>query len=473
MKIANTPGGERIDRLPEAVLGRLRESIVGDVIDPDDDGYDDARQVWNGMINRYPAAIARCTGTADVVAAVTIAREHDVQVAVRGGGHNVAGSAVNDGGLVIDLSAMTGVHVDPEAQTVRAQGGCTLGQVDRETQVHGLATPLGVVSKTGIAGLTLNGGMGHLRREHGLSCDNLRSLEVVTANGQVVTASEDSHPDLFWALRGGGGNFGVVTAFEYECYEVGPDVFVLFTWYHGDDARAVLDGVREWTTDAPRGISLLPFWAFVPELDEFPESAWGEPALVLFAGYDGTKAAATETVAPLRNLADPIADLSGPTTYTDLQSMLDADYPDGRRYYWKSVFLAALSEEVIDLVVEYGRESPSKLATIDIWHLGGAVADLPQDATAFWHREKPYMLNFEANWDDPADDEANVGWVRSGIADLRDLDVASGQYGNFPGFAEDPAKLLYGDNYDRLVEVKTDYDPENLFRGNQNIQPAG
>lgn len=366
---------------------------------------------------------------------------------------------------------MTGVHVDPDERTVRAEGGVTLGDVDRKTQLHGLATPLGVVSQTGIAGLTLNGGLGHLRREYGLACDNLRATEVVTTDGEVRTASEAADADLLWALRGGGGNFGVVTSFEYDLHAVGPEVFALFVWYHGDDARAALSAFQTWTGTAPREASVVPFVAHVPELEEFPEKSWGDPAVAFLGCYDGPADAATDVFEPLRDLATPIVDLSGSMPYTDLQSLLDADYPDGRRYYWKSIFLSEMSDAVIDLMVDHGLASPSALSTVDLWQLGGAIADRTQHETAFWHREKAHLLNFEANWEDPADDDANVAWVRDGIAAVGALPEAGGQYGNFPGFNEDPVQVLYGNNYDRLVELKTRYDPENLFRRNHNVEP--
>ncbi|WP_135302780.1 FAD-binding oxidoreductase [Haloarcula amylovorans] len=457
--------------LPDVQVAPLRERVRGEIVTPSHPAYDETRAIWNAMIDRRPALIAQCTGTADVVACVDFAGENDLEIAIRGGGHNVAGKAVTEGGLLIDLSRMNGVRVDRDARTVRAGGGAELGDVDHETQVFGLATALGAVSQTGIAGLTLNGGYGHLSREYGLAADNLVSADVVTADGEVLTVSEDSHEDLFWAIRGGGGNFGVVTSFEYELHEVGPEVYAFFVWFHGDDAEAVFDGFREWADTAPRNAGALPFLAHVPELDEFPEPSWGEPTVALLGSFRGEIGDAEEVYTPLRESATPIADLSGPIPYETLQSMLDEDYPDGLRYYWKSVFLTELTDEVIDIAIRYNESAPSRLSTVDVWHLGGAVADVPQDATAFWHRDKPFMLTVEANWEDPSEDDANVEWARGVFDEVASLDVASGRYGNFPGFAEDPTTMLYGDNYDRLVEVKTKYDPENVFHLNQNIEP--
>lgn len=452
-------------------LASLESAFRGEILLPDDDGYDLARSVWNGMIDRHPAAVVRPTGTADVVAAVNFARENDLEVAVRGGGHNAAGKAVADGALTIDLSAMTGVRVERDARTVRAEGGARLGDVDHETQLFGLATALGVVSETGIAGFTLNGGYGHLSREYGLAADNLVSVDVVTADGVVRTASESQHEDLFWAVRGGGGNFGVVTSFEYRLHEVGPEVYVFFPWFPADEGESVLERFREWVESAPRNVSLLPFAAHVPDLDEFPGEARGEPALAMLGTARGDLDAGRDRFEPFLAAAEPLVDFSGPMPYEDLQRLLDEDYPDGMRYYWKSIFLEAVTDEVIDVVLGYNESAPSALSTVDLWTLGGAVSDPPQDATAFWHRDKPFMLNFEANWEDPADDDANVAWVRDGVAEAESLAVASGRYANFPGLGEDPATLLFGDNYDRLVEVKTTYDPGNLFHLNQNVAP--
>ncbi|ELY45077.1 FAD-binding oxidoreductase [Natronorubrum sulfidifaciens] len=461
-QVGKHPGEKALAELPGGAVRSFETGVGGDVILPADPEYERERQVWNGMIDKYPAIIARCAGTADVVSAVTFAREQDLPLAVRCGGHNVAGTAVCDGGLVVDLSPMHGVRVDRERRTVRVEGGATLGDVDRETQLFGLATALGAVSETGVAGLTLNGGYGHLSRQYGLAMDNLRSVDVVTADGQVHTASADRNEELFWGLRGGGGTLGVVTSFEFDLHEVGPEVDAFFVWFHAEEIADVMARFLEWTDDAPREAGVLVFTAHVPDLEEFPEEMWGEPAVAMLGTARGDLEA-DGVFEPLRSSATPIADLSGPMEYADLQSMLDEDYPDGLRYYWKSIFLTDVTDEVVDIMDRYTESAPSALSTIDLWHLGGAVAEVPQDATAFWHRDKPYMLNFEANWEDEADDDANVAWGRDGIADAAALDVASGSYGNFPGMNEDPAKLRFGDNYERLLEIKSKYDPENLF----------
>ncbi|SFB81650.1 FAD/FMN-containing dehydrogenase [Halobiforma haloterrestris] len=471
-----SPGEETLSRIPRDAVRSLETAVAGDVVLPGDPAYGDVRRLWNGMIDRYPAIVVRCTGVADVVEAVTFAREEGLPVAVRGGGHNVAGTAVCDGGLVVDLSEMNAVRVDREDGTVRVEGGATLGDVDRETQRFALATPLGVVSETGVAGLTLNGGYGHLSRQYGLSLDNLTSVDVVTADGQVRTASAERNEDLFWGIRGGGGGLGVVTSFEYELHEVGPEVYALFAWFHGDDTAAVMARYREWTADAPREASVIAFTAHVPEIEEFPEETRGAPAFAVFGCYRGDPEDATDVFGPLLEGDDgegiAIADFSGPMPYVDLQSMLDEDYPDGLRYYWKSVFLTEVTDEVVDLMIRYNEAAPSAFSTVDLWHLGGAIEEVAPDATAFSHRDKPFMLNFEANWEEAADDEANVAWGREGIAEAERLAVASGGYGNFPGMNEDPARRRFGDNHERLVELKTEYDPENLFGANGGVTPA-
>jgi reactive intermediate/imine deaminase len=471
---------ENISAILEAAGTSMDNVIRAGVFMTDMDAFGEMNEVYQEYMSEpYPARTAVKADMAspdikveiDVVAAVEFAREADVELSVHGGGHNVSGSAVSDGGLMIDLSEMNGVRVDRENRTVRAEGGALLGDVDHETQLHGLATPLGVVTETGIAGLTLNGGYGHLTREYGLACDNLTSVDIVTADGQVRTASEEANADLFWAVRGGGGNFGVVTSFEYQLHEVGPEVYQLFVWYDGDDTATQMAAFREWIADAPRTAAVLPFVAFVPESAEFPEESWGDTALVFFGCVRGDLDAVDDLLAPLRAGSTPMADFSERTQFTDLQSLLDEDYPDGLRYYWKSIYLEALTDEVVDLLTEHIEAAPSELSTVDIWSLGGAAADVPQTATAFWHRDKPFMVTMEANWEDPADDDVNVQWARDAFADFEALAGTDGRYGNFPGLARDPAHLLFGENYERLVDVKTTYDPENRFRVNQNIEP--
>ncbi|WP_331234666.1 FAD-binding protein [Natronorarus salvus] len=461
--------------LPDRVLEEFRAGFAGDVICPGDADYDDARAVWNGVIDRYPGLVLRCSGVADVIDAVNLTSAHDLLVTVRGGGHNVAGAAVCDGGIVIDLSAMTGVWVDPDERTAWVQAGATLGDVDRETQAFGLATPLGVVSATGVAGLTLGGGLGHLRNKYGLSADNLASVDVVTTDGEYLTASPNEHADLFWGLRGGGGNFGVVTGFEFDLHPVGPEVAVLLAVYHADDGDAVMRGFREYAQSTPDELSIIASRGTHPDEALFPADVVDEPKIVIVGMYAGSPAQGGAVIEPLRELAEPVADLSGTMPYTDFQRAFDETAPDGSRYYWKSLYLDSLSDDVVDRIFEWGDAAPSPLSTIDVWALGGAVADVGLDESAFIGRDAPYLLAVEAHWEDPGDDEANIAWAREFLEEMHQYSDGS-LYLNFPGFYEDGDRLMdrtFGDAYARLSEVKTRYDPENVFRSKQHVKPAG
>jgi FAD binding domain/Berberine and berberine like len=470
---ATNAGGQA--RLPAGAVDGFASSLRGELVRPGDERYEPAREIWNGMIDRRPALVARCAGTEDVVAAVDFARDNELPLAVRGGGHGVAGHALCDGGLGIDLSEMRAVDVHPEERTARAQGGCTLGDLDGETQRHGLATPLGVVTETGIAGLTLSGGIGHLRRKHGLSCDNLVSAQLVTADGSLLTASATENEDLFWAIRGGGGNFGVVTSFEYRLHPVGPEVFVAFVFYPADRAREVLQSCDRYLSEAAEEISPLAFLGRVPEAEEFPPESHGQPFVTLLAVHPGDPADGERILRPLREIAEPIADLSAAMPYTEAQAVLDEDYPDGWCYYWKSLNVPELSDALIERLAEHAAAAPSPYSTIDVWYQGGAMARVGEEETAFANRGAPYLLGIEANWVEEAGSDENVRWVRDTFADMRSFSDG-GVYLNFPGFLEEGEQLLhegYGRNYQRLVEVKTKHDPKNLFRLNANIEPRG
>ena len=458
----------------EDQLAELEIRVRGDVIRPDDPGYDDARAVWNGMIDRYPAVIVRCRGAADVIAAVESVRGTDLPVAVRGGGHNVAGTAVCDDGLVIDCSEMTGVVVDPEARTARVQSGATWADVDHETQAFGLATPGGVVSKTGVAGLTLGGGIGHLRCKYGLTCDNLRSVDLVTADGEFLTASADRNADLFWGLRGGGGNFGVVTSFEFDLHPVGPEVATCLVFYSGDQLRETLAEYREFVADAPEEISTLVFAGEIPEEELFPAEWVHEGKFAIMGCYAGPTNEGEEALRPLREFGEPIADVSATMPYADFQKLLDEDYPDGMRYYWKSLYLDGLSESAIDRIAYWAATAPSPLSTVDIWQLGGAITDVGVEESAFAGRHAPFLLGVEANWEDPQADDTNVEWVRDCLEDMRQFSDGS-VYLNFPGFleeGEDMMRTTFGPAYDRLEVLKDEYDPDGMFRRNQGVVPT-
>jgi FAD/FMN-containing dehydrogenase len=449
--------------------------VRGRVLAAGDEDYDEARAIWNGLIDRRPALIVQCTGAADVVDSVNFAREHDLLLSIRAGGHNVAGNAVNDGGLMIDLSAMRGVRVDPSTQTVRVQGGATLGDLDRETQLFGLAVPAGVVSTTGVAGLTLHGGTGHLRRKHGLSIDSLLSVDIVTADGQMRTASATENEDLFWAVRGAGSNFGVVTSFEFRAHPVGPMVMVGAIFYPFDDVPALLRAWRDYVTTAPDELSSIVLLWTVPPGEAFPPEHHGKPVVVVAGCYSGSVEDGEPVVQPLRELARPLIDVSGPWPWLGLQSGFDALFPKGAFYYWKSRALAALTDEAIEVIADYGARRPSPLTDIVVWHQGGAMSRVGETDTAYGGRDAAFLVTGEASWDDPALNEEAIGWGRAFWAAIGQHSTG-GMYLNFAGLGEEKEALVkagYGENFERLTALKAKFDPTNLFRMNLNIPPAG
>ncbi|QLG62126.1 FAD-binding oxidoreductase [Halorarum salinum] len=461
--------------IPDERIERFEAGLHGNLIRPGDVDYDDARTVWNGMIDRHPALIARCRGVGDVIAAVNFARENDLLVAVRGGGHNVAGTAVCDDGLVVDLSEMRGVRVDPDARTAWVQAGATWADVDHETQAFGLATPGGLVSETGVAGLTLGGGLSHLRCKHGLTCDNLSSMDLVTADGDYLTASEDENADLFWGLRGGGGNFGVVTGFEFDLHPVGPEVAMCLAFYSGDRMAECLRAYREYVASAPEEVSTLTTAGVMPDEELFPADAVDEAKIGIVGCHAGPVGEGQRALTPLRDLDEPIADFSGSMPYVELQRLFDEDYPDGMRYYWKSLYLDGLSGSAIERIAYWTDVAPSPLSTVDVWQLGGAIERVDVEDSAFAGRHAPFLLGVEANWERPEDDDANVEWVRDCLDDMRQFSDGS-VYLNFPGFLEGGDELMrstFGPTYERLVALKNEYDPTNLFSLNQNITPSG
>jgi FAD/FMN-containing dehydrogenase len=459
---------------PEA-LQAFVTGVRGRVVQPGDDVYDDARAIWNGLIDRRPALIVECTGAADVVDSVNFAREHGLVLSVRGGAHNVAGNAVNDGGLVIDLSQMNGVHVDPAARTVRVQGGATWGDCDRETQLFGLAVPGGVVSTTGIAGLTLHGGVGHLRRKYGLSLDSLLSVDIVTADGQLRRADSSENEDLFWAVRGAGSNFGVVTSFEFQAHPVGPMVMVGAIFYPLDQARQVLRAWRDYMATAPDELSSLALCWSVPPGEPFPAERHGAPVLAIAGVYSGSVEEGEPVVQPLRELGEPLVDLSGPWPWLGLQSGFDPLFPKGGLYYWKSRAVAELTDAAIDDIADWGARRPSPLTDITVWHHGGAMSRVPESETAYGGRDATFLVTGEVSWTDPAQSDEAIAWGREFWSAMGEHSTG-GLYLNFPGFGEEKDELVragYGPNYDRLVELKQKYDRDNLFRMNLNISPAG
>jgi FAD/FMN-containing dehydrogenase len=448
--------------------------VRGAVLGPNDAGYDEARAIWNGLIDRRPALIVQCTGAADVVDAVNFARDNDLLLSIKAGGHNVAGNAVNDGGLVIDLSQMRGVHVDPASRTVRVQGGATLGDMDRETQLFGLAVPAGVVSTTGVAGLTLHGGAGHLRRKHGLSIDNLISVDIVTADGTLRRASATENEDLFWAVRGAGSNFGVVTSFEFQAHPVGPMVMVGAVFYPFEDVPGLLTAWRDCVASAPEELSSVVLCWSVPPHEPFPAELHGTPAVVVAGAYAGPVEEGERVVQPLRELGQPLVDASGPWPWLGLQSGFDALFPKGGFYYWKSRALAELSAAAIDDIAGFAARRPSDLTDIVVWHNGGAMSRVGESETAYGGRDAAFLVTAEASWDDPALTEDAIGWGRE-VWDAMGRHSTGGLYLNFAGLGEEKEQLVkagYGVNYERLAALKAQYDPGNLFRMNLNITPA-
>ncbi|MDO8151143.1 FAD-binding oxidoreductase [Isoptericola sp. b408] len=457
----------------DAELDALAAALAGRLVRAEDDDFDEVRALWNGVTERRPAAIVRCATTEDVRRTVLLAAEHHLLVAVRGGGHNVAGTAGVDGGLVIDLGEMRDVSVDPGARLARVAGGARLGDLDAASQEHGLATPAGVFSDTGLGGLGLTGGIGWLRRRFGLTCDNIVGATIVAADGSVHHVDEESDPELLWGLRGGGGNLGVVTEFVVRLHPVGPEVYAGFVVHRAERAMEVLHAYRDWSADLPDEVSSMAVLGAAPEDDAIPAELTGQPCVIVLACVTDP-ARGPELLAPIRDLPDPAADLSGPMPYVELQQIFDADYPNGMRYYWRSVHLPELSEEALRRAVDQTYRRPSALSTIDLWHMGGAMSRVAPEDTSFGDRSAPYLVGIEANWTEPGDDEANVRWARACAADLDDLSTGR-EYLNFPGFQEGGQATLraaHGEaNYARLRALKQRMDPDNLFRLHQNVAP--
>jgi hypothetical protein len=448
-----------------AMVEDLRGSLRGEVIDRSHPDYDRARQVWNGINDRNPVVIARCAGTADVVEAVRVARQQRPVVSIRGGGHQVAGSAVCDDGLVIDLSAMKGIHVDPVRRTVRAQGGVTWGELDRETQLFGLATPGGEVTTTGIAGFTLGGGMALTSRKHGLACDNLRSVEIVTADGAVRTASRDEHRDLFWAARGAGRGVGVVTSFEFDLHPLGPEVALAQYLYPYEDAERILRAWPEVAPAMPETVTpQLILWS-VPEDPAIPAELHGRKVVIAMGLFAGPTAEADAALAPLAALGTPLLDLSATMPYLDVQSSVDEVFPHGGRYYMKSHGMHDLGDQAIAALLEWDATRPTPESLIAIRTLGGAVARVGPEESAFPHRSDVFNVSIDAGWQDPAMDDTAVGWAR-GLWDALRPHASGGVYINFSGLGDEADGLrhaVFGSSQARLADVRARYDPDGLF----------
>lgn len=457
--------------LSEKAVQELMQSFQGTLLQPGDDGYDIARKVWNGLIDRQPALIARCAGTADVVAAVNFAREQDLLLSVRSGGYNVSGAAVVDKGMVIDLSTMCQVQVDEKHHVVRAEGGALLGDIDRETQKFNLATPLGVVSRIGAAGLTLHGGIGWQVRKHGLSIDNLEAVEIVTADGQVVRASAHEHDDLFWAVLGSGGNFGVITAFEFRLHKLGPEVWMSMPIYPLEKASEVMAACRNYMAEAPEELMVIGIYKTAPAIEAVPGQYHGKPVVILLGCYTGRPEDGIDVIGPLCSINEPIVDLSAQMSWLEAQQFLDDDYPAGNLYCSKSICLDRFDDAVVTALAVHAKNRPSPDSSINIWFLGGAMSRIPDFATPFCKRDVSYMIDIEANWHKSEETEANVAWARAVYDDMQRFSDGS-TYPTFPGFVEDagtPLQAADGPNLSKLMKIKARYDPGNLFQGQLNI----
>ncbi|MGE0224474.1 MAG: FAD-binding oxidoreductase [Acetobacteraceae bacterium] len=449
-----------------SALPHLQRGFSGSLLLPDTPGYDDARRVHNGLIDRRPALIARCLGTADIAASVRFAREHGLEIAVRGGGHNVAGRATVDDGLMIDLSGMRGTLVDPAARTARAQGGATWRDFNRETQLHGLATTGGVVSSTGIGGLTLGGGIGWLMGKHALALDNLISAEVVLADGSVVTASETEHPDLFWGLRGGGGNFGIASSLSYRLHPVGPMITGGLIAYPFAEAWDVLRQFRDVTATLPDEMMVVSGLVHAPD-------GSGTKLVAMVVCHCGSLADGERAVAPIKSFRPAALDAIGPIAYADINMMLDDGYPKGALNYWKSSFLRSLDDDAIRTVIDCFAACPTPMGQMLMEHFHGAVTRVGMTDTAFPHREEGYNLLVLAQWLDRAQNDTCTAWARQSYAAMQPF-MGAGRYVNYFGEDEkdDAVAAAYGRNHERLRRVKKAYDPDNVFHLNQNIRPA-
>ena len=458
--------------LGEATIQELRAAVKGQIFTPGDDGYAEAAAVWNGAHDDHqPAVVVHCTGAADVIAAVGFARSTGLTIAVRGGGHSVAGFSTCDDGMVIDLSPMSAVRVDPVAMRATVGGGAVWADVDHETQAHGLATTGGLISTTGVAGFTLGGGIGWIMRKYGLACDNLAAADVVTADGRLLHASESENPDLLWGLRGGGGNFGIVTQFELDLHPLGPTVYAGPIFYPADAAPDLLRALRDWAPGAPDDVTALVSLATAPPLPVIPEEWHGKKVAIFIAVSTGPVDEGAGLVAAIRQVAEPIADLLGPMPYQMIQTLLDPLWPKGIHAYFKATNLARLDDDLVDRLCEQHLAAPGPQCEVHVHQMGGAVARVDDDATAFAERSMPFVLNAVTGWQDPDGAAAHRDWARAVIEAASDASTGRA-YVNFLG-DPDEARTSYGkDTYDRLVSLKNRYDPTNVFRLNQNIPPA-
>jgi FAD/FMN-containing dehydrogenase len=458
--------------IPQEAIETLERSLRGRLLQPDSSGYDEARSIWNAMIDRKPGLIVQCAGAADVIKTVNFARSNQALVSVRGVGHNIAGSAVCEGGLMIDLSKMKSVRVDPKNRKARVEPGVSLGEFDNEAQSFGLATPVGINSTTGIGGLTVGGGFGWLSRKYGLTADNLLSADVITADGELRLADQSRESDLFWGIRGGGGNFGIVTSFEFAMHPVGPQVLAGLIVHPFADAGKVLRYYRDFAAKAPDELTVWAVMRKAPPLPFLPQNVHGTEVLVLAALYAGDIAAGEKALRPLRSFGNPIADVIGPAPYSGFQSAFDPLLTPGFRNYWKSHDFRELTDQALDTMIGFIPSLPTPHCEVFIAQMGGATNRVAADATAYRHRDANFIMNVHGRWENASDDDRVIRWSRD-LFDKMASFATGGVYVNFMTAEEEPrVRAAYGASYDRLVALKRKYDPTNMFRLNQNIRPA-
>jgi FAD/FMN-containing dehydrogenase len=442
-------------------LNSLKDKVKGDVIFPDSTNYEEARKVWNGLIDKRPAVIVQVLDNSDVLAAINFAIKNKIPISARGGGHNVSGSCMIEEGMVLDFSNMKKIVVDIKNQEATVQAGASWGDLDYETQKYGLATPGGVVSDTGIAGLTLGGGYGWIRRKYGLSCDNIISAEIVSGTGELLQVSELENPDLFWAIRGGGGNFGIVTSFTFKLHKVGPELYMSLNFYPLESAKETLTYYKNFVATAKEEINSFAIYGSVPPYPIFPKSVHGKPIVLLAACFSGSVEDGKRELESFQNYGKPILNVNQAMSYLDIQKLFDEDYPHGRLYYWKSIYFSEITEEVSSILAEYTSKRPSILSTMDIWHMGGAIRSHKEGA--FPNREHEFMLAIEANWTDKKDSEKNIAWARDLYKAMLPYGN-EGSYLNFPGFFEEGVNNIYGENQASVEKIKAKYDPNHLLR---------
>lgn len=467
-----TTDGRQIDLTQDGFDG-LKSRLRGPVFTPGDTGYEDSRTVWNAMIDRRPALVVRCLGTGDVIECVRFARANDLLLCIKGGGHNIAGLATADGALMLDMSLMRGVWVDPRRRIAHAQAGCLLGDVDRETQLHGLATVLGFVSATGIAGLTLGGGFGYLTRRWGWTTDNVVGMDVVTADARSVRASAEENADLFWGLCGGGGNFGVVTGIDYALHPVGPEIVGGAVAWPATDAPSVLEFYRTFAEHAPPELTLVMLMRRAPPAPWLPQDVHGKPIVMVLACYSGNVAEGEKIVAPIKAFRHPVADVLVRRPYTQMQSLIDATQPKGRRYYWKSEYLPRIEPDLCRKLIAHAADIRSPHSIVALFQIGGALNRIDAGRSATGNRDACYVVNLAGSWERPGDDTLNIAWAREAWSDITPFSTG-GSYINFLTEDESPERIAaaLGKSLDRLGEVKTAWDPQNVFRTNRNIPPA-